>query len=128
MPKPASTRSAYKMLTCIYLCRTLLFFAPYADFSSKKLAKYPFKLLGVGNNLNYFLRNNINEDGIFSLRAQHSWIFCQLPPFDVALKFAFEVNPSYLYDINNEKLPFGCHAFEKYEYNTFWQKHIKIPL
>lgn len=34
MPKPASTRPAYKMLTCIYLCRTLLFFAPYADFSS----------------------------------------------------------------------------------------------
>ena len=36
MPKPASTRPAYKMLTCIYLCRTLLFFAPYADFSDKK--------------------------------------------------------------------------------------------
>lgn len=36
MPKSVSTRSAYKMLTCIYLCRTLLFFAPYADFSSKK--------------------------------------------------------------------------------------------
>ena len=35
MPKPASTRPAYKMLTCIYLCRTLLFFAPYADFSAK---------------------------------------------------------------------------------------------
>lgn len=35
MPKPASTRSAYKMLTCIYLCRTLLFFAPYADFFGK---------------------------------------------------------------------------------------------
>lgn len=35
MPKPASTRSAYKMLTCIYLCRTLLFFAPYADFYGK---------------------------------------------------------------------------------------------
>lgn len=36
MPKPASTRPAYKMLTCIYLCRTLLFFAPYADFLKKK--------------------------------------------------------------------------------------------
>lgn len=35
MPKPASTRPAYKMLTCIYLCRTLLFFAPYADFFVK---------------------------------------------------------------------------------------------
>lgn len=37
MPKPASTRPAYKMLTCIYLCRTLLFFAPYADFLLKNL-------------------------------------------------------------------------------------------
>lgn len=36
MPKPASTRPAYKMLTCIYLCRTLLFFAPYADFFTIK--------------------------------------------------------------------------------------------
>jgi len=35
MPESVSTRSAYKMLTCIYLCRTLLFFAPYADFYMK---------------------------------------------------------------------------------------------
>ena len=38
MPKSVSTRSAYKMLTCIYLCRTLLFFAPYADFFWKKIS------------------------------------------------------------------------------------------
>ena len=37
MPESVSTRSAYKMLTCIYLCRTLLFFAPYADFFEKKM-------------------------------------------------------------------------------------------
>lgn len=37
MPKLASTRPAYKMLTCIYLCRTLLFFAPYTNFFTKKL-------------------------------------------------------------------------------------------
>ena len=35
MPKLASTRPAYKMLTCIYLCRTLLFFAPYTNFFLK---------------------------------------------------------------------------------------------
>lgn len=39
MPKSVSTRSAYKMLTCIYLCRTLLFFAPYADFFMIQLLK-----------------------------------------------------------------------------------------
>ena len=42
MPKPASTRPAYKMLTCIYLCRTLLFFAPYADFFTINLDMYFF--------------------------------------------------------------------------------------
>ncbi|RGY20531.1 hypothetical protein DXA49_22285 [Bacteroides caccae] len=47
MPESVSTRSAYKMLTCIYLCRTLLFFAPYADFCGKKnfrMATLPFSL------------------------------------------------------------------------------------
>lgn len=43
MPKLASTRPAYKMLTCIYLCRTLLFFAPYTNFFTKK---FPF-LIGL---------------------------------------------------------------------------------
>ena len=42
MPKPASTRPAYKMLTCIYLCRTLLFFAPYADFLIKNGTVYSY--------------------------------------------------------------------------------------
>lgn len=55
MPKPASTRSAYKMLTCIYLCRTLLFFAPYADFLEIKVedSLYPFEVvyISVMNNL-----------------------------------------------------------------------------
>jgi len=32
------------MLTCIYLCRTLLFFAPYADFFDKNIQlSYEFK-------------------------------------------------------------------------------------
>ena len=29
------------MLTCIYLCRTLLFFAPYADFFNKLYQSIP---------------------------------------------------------------------------------------
>lgn len=41
MPESVSTRPAYKILTCIYLCRTLLFFAPYADFFIIKLLCFP---------------------------------------------------------------------------------------
>lgn len=59
MPKPASTRPAYKMLTCIYLCRTLLFFAPYADFLSINSDNLPENAV-QGEKLTY---RTINIDG-----------------------------------------------------------------
>ena len=55
------------MLTCIYLCRTLLFFAPYADFSTKNTllvghffgkapfpkTSFPRKWLGIQRYVNF---------------------------------------------------------------------------
>ena len=41
------------MLTCIYLCRTLLFFAPYADFYNKNSAPVFFIYIGYLT-FNYF--------------------------------------------------------------------------
>lgn len=40
------------MLTCIYLCRTLLFFAPYADFYRKH---DPFTIVKSGSFIIYHL-------------------------------------------------------------------------
>lgn len=59
MPKSVSTRSAYKMLTCIYLCRTLLFFAPYADFFAINSDNLPENAV-QGEKLTY---RTINIDG-----------------------------------------------------------------
>ena len=36
-----------------------------------------------------------------------------------ALMFSFETEPRYCYIENNNKLPFGCHAWEKYD-KAFW--------
>lgn len=41
------------MLTCIYLCRTLLFFAPYADFSEKTIERKSKELLAFTTILKY---------------------------------------------------------------------------
>lgn len=49
----------------------------------------------------------------------------KVPPCEIALKFSFERSPSYLYELNNKELPFGCHAYKKWEYDTFWKKYIK---
>ncbi|MEB2777656.1 DUF5672 family protein [Algoriphagus sp. D3-2-R+10] len=40
-----------------------------------------------------------------------------------ASKFAMETNCSYLYELNGKVLPFGCHAWEKYE-PIFWKNFI----
>jgi Protein of unknown function (DUF5672) len=47
----------------------------------------------------------------------------KVPNVGTALQFAFEEHPQECYELNNHKLPFGCHAWEKFE-PEFWKKHI----
>lgn len=46
--------------------------------------------------------------------------FFKVPGFDEALKFSFELNPAKCYSLNNQHLPFGCHAWDKYDIG-FWR-------
>lgn len=86
----------------------------------------PFKIFGFQNSLMYFKKKGINEDQIFSYYMQHSSYSVNLPSVDKALEFAFESHPSYSYKRIGNKLPFGCHAFIKHEYETFWKQFINI--
>ncbi len=45
------------------------------------------------------------------------------PSLKEALSFAFELSPSIAFMMNDEKLPFAVHAWEKYE-PEFWRKYI----
>lgn len=87
-----------------------------------------FKLIGIKNNLKYYIINHVNEDMIFGTWSSKEWgnNNGNIPSKEEAMKFSFEVHPSLLYKKNNYKLPFGCHAFEKWEYNEFWSNFIKI--
>lgn len=85
------------------------------------------KCFGIGNTLGYYISNHVNEDLIFGTWANSSWgHHADLPSGREAARFAFEVNPEMLYHSNGDQLPFGCHAFEKWEFATFWQKHIDL--
>jgi hypothetical protein len=68
---------------------------------------------------------NGNEDAFFSgVYARFFFVkyLIKLPDFKTAIKFAMEKEPKKMFELNNSKLPFGCHAFEKYDL-IFWQKH-----
>lgn len=90
------------------------------------------KIIGFHNTMQWYIKhvsNNINEDYFISIYLgaisnKRKRFLPHLPsPFDAAA-FSFEQSPSYLYKLIGEKLPFGCHAFEKYEYLTFWRNFI----
>jgi hypothetical protein len=99
-----------------YLNKNKLLFKPVVFF---------IECLGFRNNINYLLLNNkINEDAFWSHTFNHTWIKMKTAAIDVAICFSFEKSPSYLFKNNNNRLPFGCHAWEKYEYSSFWFKYI----
>ena len=63
----------------------------------------------------------------FSLYANDVWLHpnVNLPLPDEDILFSFEVNPSFLY-AKVQRLPFGCHAFEKFEFDSFWSQYISL--
>jgi hypothetical protein len=42
---------------------------------------------------------------------------------ELGLRFAFEVAPRYCFELNNYTLPFGCHAWPRYDRN-FWEPYL----
>jgi hypothetical protein len=81
---------------------------------------------GLKNNIDYYSKRFAsNEDGFWSIFLQKSNIPLRIPGCEEALNFSFERFPEWLYEQNGKELPFGCHAWEKYEYETFWVNFIK---
>ncbi len=67
----------------------------------------------------YLSQERLNEDLIFSMLGD-SHLKWNIPDSRTAMYFSFEEKPSYLFSITG-RLPFGCHAFRKNEYDTFYK-------
>ena len=94
---------------------------------AQRIYNYPRKFL---KRLRYF--NNVrreidrfrnNEDLFWAWRARHYYPPFKFAPVDVALHFAFERSPRACYQKIGEKLPFGCHAWPKYD-RKFWEPYL----
>lgn len=67
-----------------------------------------------------------NEDRYFCLVFEEfTNLKLSVPSVEESCFFSFEKSPSYLYDLTNHTLPFGCHAWQKYE-PYFWKEIIEI--
>lgn len=68
-------------------------------------------------------RSLLAEDYYWSFEARNFVSDFRIPDVDTGLKFAFEVGPKYCFERNARQLPFGCHAWTKYDKN-FWLPYI----
>jgi hypothetical protein len=82
------------------------------------------KQLTFTNNTHHCFNNyNGQEDFFWGVYVPNNFKWFKVAPIEDAIKFSFEIYPNKLFKMNNEQLPFGCHAWEKYNYD-FWKKYI----
>ena len=66
------------------------------------------------------------EDIFWGKYARHFDPSFTVAPVTEALEFAFEADPCGSLQKTGGKLPFGCHAWARYD-RSFWEKHGLIP-
>lgn len=82
-------------------------------------------LLGYKNRLEDFIeKGDENEDLFFAALKHKKKRPFRIPLTREAMFFSFEEAPAMLYERTGHTLPFGCHAWEKWEYETFWKRFI----
>jgi hypothetical protein len=64
-----------------------------------------------------------SDERFIANRASHYYPAFKIAPLETALRFAFECVPRYCFEKNNHKLPFGCHAWQKYD-REFWEPYL----
>ena len=76
----------------------------------------------VVRNNTFWMLNSFKgfEDQFWCLVAARNFEWFTLPDPQEELKFAFEMQPARMYRLNNFELPFGCHAWWKYDLQ-FWK-------
>jgi hypothetical protein len=67
---------------------------------------------------------DFNEDIFWSLHAVKFNDDFQVCPVNKAMSFSFENGPKILFELNQKKLPFGCHKWENKM--DFWSEFIPI--
>jgi len=80
--------------------------------------------LSRANRVRAYLTNpGFNEDRFYSYTAPRLDSNFKVADSRTGIPFSFEVRPRDLYAMNDDSLPFGCHAYEKYD-PDFWELHI----
>ncbi len=78
--------------------------------------------------LQHYTDERVNEDCFWAEAFQGTSMALNIPDVLTGARFCMEQKPSRLFSLIGNQLPFTCHAFEKYEYDSFWKEIIDKTL
>jgi len=82
------------------------------------------KRIRLFNGVRWQIRRwNQNEDHFWSEHAVHYDPAFKVASPEQGLRFAFEVAPRLCLELNGGELPFGCHAWPRYD-RAFWEPYL----
>lgn len=100
----------------------------YPIIGLRSLLRFLPRFVGKMNRLNFLFTHPFinNEDNLCRFIQEESWRHKPKTPCPKeAAFFSFEKSPSFLYEkVTNKKLPMACHAWNRYEYETFWKRYM----
>lgn len=67
---------------------------------------------------------HLNEDAFIAQIIAIRVANFKIAPVKEAFQFSFELKPKKLYEMNGNKLPMGCHAWWKYDFD-FWKPFVQ---
>lgn len=105
--KKATRKSANPFIRKLWFLIAMLIGKSHKIWLNAPPADYPF-----------------NEDGFWSYEASKYYPKFRIAPFKDALRFSFERFPRKCFKLNNNQLPFGCHAWKKYD-EQFWKPYLE---
>lgn len=126
--------SLRKVSSHLKVLGTFSYLRPFSEtlkqFFGQKLGRGTIKKLIVNltiknNTFSVFNDYSDNEDIFWGMTVPAKFSSFKVPSMRTASRFSMEVNAETLYHLNNDQLPFGCHAWEKYE-TGFWKQFIAI--
>ncbi|MBD2753316.1 DUF5672 family protein [Spirosoma validum] len=120
-------KSQIKVLETFHYLKPISYF--FKKFKENKSIKSLLSIIANAtfrNNTFYIFNNwDSQEDFFWGYIVSQQFTWYKIPSLDLAMRFSMEVNGSILYEMNDFNLPFGCHAWEKYN-KEFWSQFIHI--
>lgn len=122
-----SLRKVSKFLKITNLSQRLYGFKEILSRHQNEKWKYYYGLkeyLSYDNSLGAFMEKKKErwEDVFFCYELKGTGLELKTPDCLEAAMFSIESSPEYIInELNKGQLPFGCHAWQKYQYNEFWQ-------